>query len=180
MEIKPRNHTGVLLYVGSTKDKENDFLLLELVDGRLRLTIDNGNGPLVAEVGGFQLLNVCDGQWHTVELLKMGNLVMLQFDQVTSGPRLQTSSKKLSADTDSPLYIGGHPLGVSPIQLASLGERFSTAWKAPTPFPGNYAGCLRKLSFNSKVTKSFNEYDFRSPLANYFVGEVSSSVCPAA
>lgn len=180
MEIKARNHSGVLLYMGSTKPNSPDFLMLELVDGRLRLVMDNGNGPLMAEVGGLQPLNACDGQWHSIEFIKINNLIVLQFDKSSSGPRMQVTSSKMSTDTDSPVFIGGHPNGLDVADYAHLQEHVAAPWKPLSAFPGNFAGCLRKVKFMSKSSKSFSDYDFRNAQTNHFIGQVSSSACPAA
>jgi hypothetical protein len=180
MEIKPRNQSGVLLYMGSIKPNSPDFLMLELIEGRIQLTMDNGNGPLKAEIGGLQPLNTCDGQWHTVEFIKINNLIVLQFDSHSSGPRMQVTSSKMSTDTDSPVFIGGHPIGVDPQHYSHLGDQLPIMWKPLTAFPGNFAGCIRKVKFTSKSSRLFTDYDFRNAQSNHFVGEVSSSVCPAA
>ena len=64
MDIKPRALDGILFAVHGRKD----FLLLEMVNGTVRLVVDNGLGHLVSEYippGGPHTL--CDGKWHHIQ-----------------------------------------------------------------------------------------------------------------
>lgn len=65
MEIKPRVNTGVLIAVHGKKD----FVVLEMVHGHLRLTVENGKGPVVATYmpPGNNSYTLCDGQWHEIQ-----------------------------------------------------------------------------------------------------------------
>lgn len=42
MKIKPKNKNGLLAAVYSKKD----FIILQLVEGKITFTVDNGNGPV--------------------------------------------------------------------------------------------------------------------------------------
>lgn len=44
LEIKPRTKNGIILYAKSSNKDLKDFVLIELVDGALRATVNNG-GP---------------------------------------------------------------------------------------------------------------------------------------
>lgn len=63
MEIKPRSTSGVLLAVHGKKD----YLLLQMIDGVIKFTVDNGKGPITSS---FKSPNneylFCDGNWHSI------------------------------------------------------------------------------------------------------------------
>merc|ERR1719188_1779777 len=44
MKIKPRNTTGIILAIKGRKD----FMILQMVDGAMTFTVNNGRGPIVA------------------------------------------------------------------------------------------------------------------------------------
>ncbi len=63
MQIKPRNVSGILLAIQGRRD----FLILQMIDGTLTFTVDNGRGPITAFFkppdSTFQF---CDGRWHDI------------------------------------------------------------------------------------------------------------------
>ena len=63
MQIKPRNVSGILLAIQGRRD----YLILQMIDGTLTFTVDNGRGPITAifkpQDSSFQF---CDGQWHDI------------------------------------------------------------------------------------------------------------------
>lgn len=63
MEIKPRSTSGILMSVHGRRD----FLLLQMVNGALIFSVDNGRGPIVATYIPPHEHSLCDGKWHTVQ-----------------------------------------------------------------------------------------------------------------
>lgn len=132
LEIKPRSKNGVILYAKSSNSSLKDFLLLELVNGSLKATVNNGESEMVAEI---DLPNdeSCDGTWHQVQLIKMANLAILYLDEQSSGPTIQRESAGSDLITDTNiLYVGGYP----------------NELKAKKPYLENavsYSGCIRSL-----------------------------------
>lgn len=70
LEIRPRNVSGLLVMVHSGKD----FLVLQLVNGELKFTVDNGNGPVVTSFQPPSPVYFCDNGWHNIT----GKLIGLQ------------------------------------------------------------------------------------------------------
>lgn len=63
MDIKPRNVTGLLMSVHGRRD----FLVLQMIDGEIRFTVDNGRGPIEAAFKPPTTHYFCDGNWHSIQ-----------------------------------------------------------------------------------------------------------------
>jgi len=48
---------------------KKDYVVLEMVDGHLRLVVENGKGPVVATYipPGNNSYTLCDGEWHEIQ-----------------------------------------------------------------------------------------------------------------
>ena len=63
MDIKPRSTSGVLLAVHGKRD----YLLLQMVDGVIKFTVDNGKGPITSSFKPPKdEFLFCDGNWHQI------------------------------------------------------------------------------------------------------------------
>ncbi|KAL1517260.1 hypothetical protein ABEB36_001047 [Hypothenemus hampei] len=107
MEIKPRVNSGVLIAVHGKKD----YVVLELVQGHLKLTVENGRGPVVTTYipQGNNSYFLCDGQWHEIQAVKSKNVVTLAVDNEFTNPEIGRKDD-ISTDTGSALFLGGHRL----------------------------------------------------------------------
>lgn len=76
LDIKPRSKDGVILYAKSSNESLEDFLLLELVNGSLKATVNNGDRNEIEAIIESTNEN-CNGQWHSIELFKMANVIIL-------------------------------------------------------------------------------------------------------
>lgn len=149
MEIKPRNTSGVLLAVHNKKD----FLALQLLDGSMEFSVDNGVGIISTVFHPPSPSYFCDGEWHHILALKSKNVVTLSVDGISTEPGIGLAGVS-STDTNKPLHIGGMPSpeGANGIKTTA-----------------RYVGCIRNLVVDSKP----------SPLnMAKVVGSVSSSSCP--
>ena len=63
MEIKPRSTSGILMSVHGRRD----FLILQMVNGSLIFSVDNGRGPIVTTFLPQHEHHLCDGKWHYIE-----------------------------------------------------------------------------------------------------------------
>lgn len=63
MEIKPRSINGVITSVHGRRD----FVLLQLRNGSLELSVDNGKGIITATYEPSSPWSFCDGKWHSVQ-----------------------------------------------------------------------------------------------------------------
>lgn len=64
LEIKPRDLSGLLL---SVQAKKVDYLLLQMVDGTIRFSVNNGKGEIWAAYTPPTPHYFCDGQWHNIQ-----------------------------------------------------------------------------------------------------------------
>jgi hypothetical protein len=63
LDIRPRKASGVLMSVHGRRD----FLLLQMVNGILKFSVDNGKGAISAQYTPPHEHYFCDGQWHTIQ-----------------------------------------------------------------------------------------------------------------
>lgn len=63
LEIKPRNVSGILVGVHGRKD----WLVLEMIDGRITLNVNNGKGPIETSFTPAKKHYFCDGNWHHIQ-----------------------------------------------------------------------------------------------------------------
>ncbi|KAF5306067.1 hypothetical protein FQA39_LY09045 [Lamprigera yunnana] len=105
MEIKPRNVSGLLLSVHGKKD----YLVLEMVDGIIRLTVENGKGAISTSFQPSKPHYFCDGQWHNIQAVKSKNVVTLSVDNTFTNPGVG-DFRSQSTDTGGALFLGGHRL----------------------------------------------------------------------
>ncbi|XP_063440155.1 laminin-like protein epi-1 isoform X2 [Mytilus trossulus] len=131
LEVRPRSLTGVLLSVHA--DNGGDFLLLQMVNGELILTADNGGGEFSTRYTPQVANKLCDSQWHKIEATKAKNVLLMKVDgeDVPHGEGKPGSS---SAETKNPLYIGGVPDFERDGMLAD----------------SNLIGCMRNLMIDDK------------------------------
>ena len=56
------NISGVLLAIQGRRD----YLILQMVDGTMTFTVDNGRGPITAIFKPEAEFQFCDGNWHEI------------------------------------------------------------------------------------------------------------------
>lgn len=148
-DIKPRTTDGLLLSVQGKKA----YLIIQLINGTINFTVDNGDGPIVAIFKPEKGVNFCDGQWRTVTAIKSQYVITIMVDSVSSQPSIGNASSP-STDTSRPLFLGGHPF---------LSKTRGLIARKP------YLGCMR----NVKI-KDVAEYIH----PGMTVGNIQTGVCP--
>lgn len=63
MDIKPRKNSGVIASVHGRRD----FVMLQLKDGSVELSVDNGKGIITARYTPSSPWMLCDGNWHSIQ-----------------------------------------------------------------------------------------------------------------
>lgn len=148
-DIKPRTTDALLLSVHGKKA----MLLLELINGSIHFTVDNGDGPIVAKFVPEKGVNFCDGTWRTITAIKSQYVITIMVDSVNSQPAVGNTSNP-STETSRPLYLGGHQF-MSRVRGVSV--------RKP------YVGCIRNIKIKDStehITPSMT------------VGNVQTGVCP--
>ncbi|KAK7100839.1 laminin subunit alpha-like isoform X2 [Littorina saxatilis] len=150
IDVRPRTQSGVLLAVHGRMD----YLVLQIVEGQVIFTTDNGAGAITAIFPMLAKNSLCDGNWHTIKANKNKTVVTL----VVNGKRGQESvgsTKVSAADTNDPLYIGGLP--DTSLKGVQTNEQ--------------YVGCIRNLEINNKPQPLFS---------GTVIGDVEIDSCPAS
>ncbi len=155
MSIKPRVSTAILM---SVQNPRGDFLSMEVLDGVLFLTAENGDGRSEAAYTPPEgSTYFCDGNWHDIQVIKEGHVLQLIVDGYP-GPRVEGSPKAIAANTRHPLYFGGLPDDVeTEHQGISTTETF--------------VGCMRDVTIRGDL-QNFKE-------AAAIEGDVNTMSCPA-
>ncbi|KAM9308338.1 laminin subunit alpha-1 [Gastrophryne carolinensis] len=101
---------GLLIYLASNGTR--DFLSLEIVDGKLRLSVELGSGPLILTTDG----SYNDGSWYKVAFQrnkKQGILAVMDSYNSTQRETKQGEAPGTASDLNrsdkDPIYIGGLP-----------------------------------------------------------------------
>lgn len=148
-DIKPRSQNGFLMSVHGKKA----FFIIELVNGTIHFSVDNGDGAIVAKFEPEEGENYCDGEWRTIIATKSLFLTTIAVNNVVSEPAIGNSDS-VSTDTTRPLFLGGHP---HIKKLRGLTVR--------TPFQG----CMRNVKIKD-VPETITP--------KMIVGNVQAGVCP--
>ncbi|XP_077208858.1 laminin subunit alpha-1 isoform X1 [Paroedura picta] len=125
---------GLLVYLASNGTR--DFLSLELVDGKVKLTVDLGSGPLTLKTEH----RYNNGTWYKISFSrnkKEGILAVMDAQNLSSKESKQGESPGAASDLNrsdkDPIYIGGLP-------------RTRTVKKGITH--RRYVGCIKNLEIS--------------------------------
>lgn len=101
LEVKTISTEAILLYNGGSP-AQPDFLALDIYQGKVRLQVEKGNGPLLLE----SERKINDGHWHNIscQLTTAHATLSVDGQLVTLSPR---SSMKRYLDLDGSFYVGG-------------------------------------------------------------------------
>uniref|UniRef100_T1J097 Laminin subunit alpha n=1 Tax=Strigamia maritima TaxID=126957 RepID=T1J097_STRMM len=150
LEIKPRDISGVIMAIHG---QAGDYLALQLLEGSVKFSIDNGAGQIQATYTPSDKFTLCDGNWHKIQAVKSKNIIMLSVDDHFVDPAIGRSRLSL-ADTNDPLHFGGvpHPSRTKGIETTK-----------------QFIGCIRNVEFKKEKQ---NLSLARS------IGNVTLNVCP--
>ncbi|XP_050097931.1 laminin subunit alpha isoform X1 [Anopheles aquasalis] len=149
MDIRPRALSGLLMSVHGRKA----YFVLEMINGTIRLTVNNGDDPFTATYIPLPEENLCDGQWRTVSAIKSQYVITIKVNDVSSNPAIG-DARNPSTDTTRPLFLGGHP------HLQRI-----RGFVARAPFQG----CIRNVKIRDSVEQI---------TPKMIVGNVQTGVCP--
>ncbi|KAK9871509.1 hypothetical protein WA026_012880 [Henosepilachna vigintioctopunctata] len=134
LDIKPRLDTGILISVHGRKD----YFILEMVNGSMKLTAENGLGPITAIFEPKTPYYFCDGNWHNIQAVKSKNVVTLSVDNVFTDPTLG-DHRAVSTSTGGTLFLGGHRFLSNVKRLRGLSSH--------QPF----VGCIKNVYLNNDL-----------------------------
>ncbi|XP_076443318.1 chondroitin sulfate proteoglycan 4-like [Babylonia areolata] len=163
-DFKTRSENAVILFNSGRGDYKDDFLSLEIVEGRPKLSVNSGSG--VVEVVLVEMVN--DGRWHELDLSVSQSTVELRVDSISNTTRFggETSHINLAGH----LFVGGLGLKARAHALR-LGLR---ALQGDRSMKGSMLGCIRNIVINSRP------YGFREVQVSRHIDPVCSWVFPCA
>lgn len=133
LELKTAAQTGLLLF-NAGHSSHADFLGIELVDGRIRMLMNKGNGPTEL----INKRNVADGRWHEVQVDFTPSFAAISVDGQMRNMTLPAGNRYL--DLAETLYIGG----------TELNKRAKALSKGIKSGDLSYKGCLRNMMLDGK------------------------------
>lgn len=133
MDIKPRTPNALLLSVHGKRA----MFSLQIDNGSITFTVDNGGGLFKAIFKPEQNQNFCDGEWHTVKAIKSQYVITLNVDNVSSDPAIGDVNHPFT-NTKRPLFLGGHPY---------LQKARDLSIRRP------YIGCIRNVKIKDVTQK---------------------------
>jgi len=106
LDVRAANKSGYIFFVSGTS-VASDFVSLQInADGDIEASCNNGGGKFTVTVK-LPTTNICDGDFHSILLVKNGKDLTLTIDGTSATTTSKGSSS--SAETTSPLYFGGIP-----------------------------------------------------------------------
>ena len=141
-DLRTKSDTALVLY-NSGHVTNRDFVALELIEGKIRVTLDKGSGPLVLDSG----IKVNDGRWHQVEFIVTFNSLEVIIDDKRKDLRSNFGNQRY-LDLVGHLFIGG----------VGLSSRAHAIKKGLYSLRGTYAsagsllGCIRNLKLNDRLS----------------------------
>nr|ABY40628.1 alpha 3,4,5-laminin [Ciona savignyi] len=153
LEVKPRSQSGILFSVGGST---GSFFHLALVEGRVAARVRQGGETLFTMYDPSRFdSNLCDGQWHSIRVNKVKNILALTVDDRLVIPIEEGLLENSNCDTDGALYVGGSPAYMSMDGMLTNSQ---------------YHGCIRKLRV---------DYFPINPSTSYLVyGDITTNNCP--
>jgi len=149
MSVRPRTNNAVIMSVHGRRD----FLMLQLRDGVAELSADNGKGIIKATIEPPTPYYFCNGQWHTVSVTKIKELLVLRIGDMFSSASGSTLATTIQ--TNHPLFLGSQP---------RLSKRRGQ------PVTDKFMGCIKNVTVDDRP---FVLAD------SYFVGNVNAGSCPS-
>ncbi|XP_064419058.1 slit homolog 1b isoform X1 [Latimeria chalumnae] len=132
LQVSTAEDNGILLYNG-----DNDHIAVELYQGHVRVSYDPGSYPSSA-IYSAETIN--DGQFHTVELVTLDQMVNLSIDG-GAPMTMDNFGKHYALNGQAPLYVGGMPVGVNSAAFQLWQIQNSTS----------FHGCIRNLYINNEL-----------------------------
>ncbi|KAI5627198.1 laminin subunit alpha-3, partial [Silurus asotus] len=127
-ELRPSNHSGLLLHVGNS----DYHLTVYMRKGEVVAQVNNGGGRFQVSVQPKQTL--CDGLFHRIAVIQRNHVVEMHVD--TEGRYTIGPSSFSPANHRFPVYVGGIP------------DRRRLPF---IPVTQSYVGCLQNMLFNTDV-----------------------------
>ncbi|XP_070568184.1 putative neural-cadherin 2 [Ptychodera flava] len=157
LEFITKSADGMLLYNGPTTDDYfalKDYIAIGMVDGKVKLSINFGNGTLHLHVPESPRLD--DRKWHKVDVYKHGLQVYLMIDgcMTSSVHEYPTYSNEDTSTCLSSGTVPGHDQILnlnSALQLGGTDSSYSYPTDISFDVSRGFDGCIRHLSQDGEL-----------------------------
>ncbi|XP_029467612.1 laminin subunit alpha-5 isoform X2 [Rhinatrema bivittatum] len=129
LEVRPQTSSGLVFHVAG---KTGPYLTVHADNREVTVNVNIGAGEFSTSVTLQQSL--CDGQWHSIAVIKGNNMIQLDVD--TQGNQTVGPGHSHSSRAKATLYVAGTP---DTLYTAAVLPASSSP---PHPF---YVGCIRNL-----------------------------------
>ncbi|XP_026790947.3 protocadherin Fat 4 isoform X2 [Pangasianodon hypophthalmus] len=171
MEFATVNLNSLLLY-NAGELSTSEFLALEIVDGRLRLSFDLGSGVTRLETAK----PVADGSFHNVTVRRIGNIASLEVDTCSADePRDFCLSQHEGIGTQRTLEVRTNNLTLGAVK--SIDVILLRPYQVRTH---NFVGCVRNMKVNDvllDISKALASHKILEICPRPDVAPCSSSKC---
>ena len=141
--MKTSDGNGLLLY---NEGSGGDFFAVELVNGALQVSANDGSGARVAKTTGASL---ADSRWHIIEIKQTSERSFSVTVDGKSDPSLLFQTSRNTLDLVSFLYFGGVPVAMQNRLPSSIASS------------KGFSGCLATVVINGKLYDLLND-DFQT------------------
>ncbi|RWS29422.1 Chondroitin sulfate proteoglycan 4-like protein [Leptotrombidium deliense] len=138
--LKSTSEMAILFYSSGSATQLSDFIAGEIINGRISLSANDGNGVVVLQSD----VTVNDGFWHDVELKFSPTYLEVSVDGKSRNLRPSLGDKKFYDLSDS-LYIGGLELNK---QTFAFQQGLQTVLSEGTEI--SLKGCLKDIKVNEQ------------------------------
>ncbi|XP_059159974.1 chondroitin sulfate proteoglycan 4-like [Physella acuta] len=132
--LKTRSSNALVLFNSGVGATSKDFIAVELVDGKPKLSVDKGGGVIEVALG----VAINDGKWHQMELALSENTVEIGIDGRKNVTTFYLGNQN-KLNLGGYLYVGGVGVKARP-QAVKLG----------LVMPGSLLGCVKNIRMNSR------------------------------
>ncbi|XP_072512537.1 laminin subunit alpha-5 isoform X2 [Salminus brasiliensis] len=150
LEVRPVSDSGLLLHAGAKKSQQ---LSVYLNQGEVTVLVNSGSGEFSVSLTPEDSL--CDGNWHSIFIVRKNNVIQLRVDAVSEhgvGPKQSRTN-----GANETVYLGSRPDAVAVPGL-------------PASLPP-FHGCVRKAVLNGRTAMLSKPFSVS--------GAVATQGCPA-
>ncbi|ESO92529.1 hypothetical protein LOTGIDRAFT_120635, partial [Lottia gigantea] len=164
-DLKTRSNTSVIFFNTGRRSSGLDYIGLELIRGKLKLSANKGSG--VIDVFSDKKIN--NGHWHQVDVIISPGMLELRVDGQRNITRLYSKDNKY-LNLAGHLYVGG--IGVK--DKSNAIRRGLESLKHDRGMHSSMKGCIRNVVINSRT------YGFREVVVSRVVQPKCSFDFPCA
>ena len=140
-DVKTRSLNAIVLFNSGTGSASQDFIALELVGGKPKLSVDKGSGLMQVLLDYF----VSDGRWHRIEISVSDSEAKVQVDLKTNVSRFHFGGPKF-LNLAGEMFVGG--VGIwSRLAATRLGL---VTLQGDNAMTGSLVGCVTNITMNSR------------------------------